>query len=35
MWPKYTAATDSMLTLDAPTSKVTVTTGFKAAHKCM
>lgn len=35
MWPAYTAASDTLLTLDAPTSKVAATTGFKAAHKCM
>ena len=34
MWPAYTAANDSILTLDTPAMNVQVTTGFKAAHKC-
>jgi para-nitrobenzyl esterase len=33
-WPVYTAADDSILTLDTPAASVQVTTGFKAAHKC-
>jgi para-nitrobenzyl esterase len=33
-WPVYTAATDSILTLDTPAANVKVTTGFKADHKC-
>jgi para-nitrobenzyl esterase len=33
-WPAYTAANDSILTLDTPAAKVRVTTGFKADHKC-
>jgi para-nitrobenzyl esterase len=35
MWPAYTTASDSILTLDAPAANVKVTTGFKADHKCM
>jgi para-nitrobenzyl esterase len=35
MWPAYTTANDSILTLDVPAANVQVTTGFKAAHKCM
>jgi para-nitrobenzyl esterase len=34
-WPAYTTANDSFLTFDTPAAKVQVTTGFKAAHKCM
>ena len=33
-WPAYTAANDSILTLDTPAANVQVTTGFKADHKC-
>jgi len=33
-WPAYTAANDSILTLDAPAANVQVTTGFKTAHMC-
>jgi para-nitrobenzyl esterase len=33
-WPPYTAANDSILTLDTPAASVQVTTGFKADHKC-
>jgi para-nitrobenzyl esterase len=34
LWPVYTTANDSILTLDTPASNVQVTTGFSAAHKC-
>jgi para-nitrobenzyl esterase len=34
MWPVYTTANDSILTLDVPAANVKVTPGFKAAHKC-
>jgi para-nitrobenzyl esterase len=33
-WPAYTAANDTILTLDAPAANVKATTGFKAEHKC-
>ena len=35
MWPPYTTAGDSILTLNTPAMNVAVTTGFKADHKCM
>jgi para-nitrobenzyl esterase len=35
MWPAYTSANDSIMTLTTPASGVAVTNGFKAAHKCM
>jgi para-nitrobenzyl esterase len=34
-WPAYTAASDSVQTLDTPAAKVAPSTGFKAAHNCM
>jgi len=34
MWPAYSAATDSVLTLSTPAASVVATNGFKAAHKC-
>ncbi|HEY2736253.1 MAG TPA: carboxylesterase family protein [Polyangiales bacterium] len=34
MWPPYTAANDSILTLNTPASAVQVTTDFKSEHKC-
>lgn len=34
MWPQYTTATDSILTLNTPASGVQVTTAFKTDHKC-
>ncbi len=33
-WPAYTAANDSILTLNTPAASVKVTTGFKTDHKC-
>ena len=33
-WPQYTAADDSILTLNTPAASVQVTTSFKADHKC-
>lgn len=35
MWPAYTSANDSIMTLNTPASAVQVTTTFKTAHKCM
>ena len=34
MWPAYTAAADTMLTLSTPAAAVQPTAGFKADHKC-
>ncbi|HEX4474359.1 MAG TPA: carboxylesterase family protein, partial [Polyangiaceae bacterium] len=34
MWPAYTAANDSILTLATPASDVQVTTAFKTEHNC-
>ena len=33
-WPAYTAANDSILTLNTPAANVQMSTGFKADHKC-
>jgi para-nitrobenzyl esterase len=33
-WPAYSAASDSILTLNTPATSVQPTTGFKADHKC-
>jgi hypothetical protein len=34
MWPPYTTATDSILTLNTPATGVQVTTAFKTDHMC-
>jgi para-nitrobenzyl esterase len=34
MWPAYTTANDTMLTLNTPSSSVAVTTTFKTEHQC-
>jgi len=34
IWPAYTAANDSILTLNTPAANVQVSTSFKADHKC-
>jgi para-nitrobenzyl esterase len=35
MWPAFSAANESVLTLNTPASAVVATTGFSAEHKCV